>query len=329
VRVAVRVLEPFVMKTSDGRFIGFSIDLWEQIARTNGYHTTYVETTSVAELLDAVKTGKADAAITAISITADRMKEVTFSEPMFNAGLQVAVPATDAHETGGIWETLTSRTVLGILVVMVGSILIAAQIVWLIERKDNPDFGHAGAKGFFEGIWWAVVTLLTVGYGDRVTKSVTGRLFSMLFMVFGVLLVASFTAIFTANLTVRDLQTDISGIADLHGRTVATVKGTTAADYLHEHQIAAQELGSVDEMLGRVSRGEVDAAVYDAPVLQYAARPSNGARIRIAGAPFTREYYGIAEPLGSDLAPAVNEALLETYSDGTYNRLYNSWFVTG
>jgi glutamine transport system substrate-binding protein len=61
-------------------------------------------------------------------------------------------------------------------------------------------------------------------------------------------------------------------------------------------------------------------------VLAYYAKPSNGGRIRLAGPPFTREYYGIAAPLHSDLMPAINIALLNTYTDGSYNRFYSSWF---
>jgi ABC-type amino acid transport substrate-binding protein len=213
VRVAVRVLEPFVMKAEGGGFTGFSIDLWNEIARANDYRTTFVEVTTVGELLDAVQTGKADVAITAISITAERTKLVQFSEPMFNGGLQIAVPAARTHETGGIWVTLRSPAVLA------------------------------------------------------------GRFFSMIFMLFGVLLVATFTATFTASLTVHDLQTDIQGVSDLQGRKVVTVKGTTAASYLSGHQIAAQEVGSVGEMIEQLDSGDLDARCTTRP--SSPTRPGN------------------------------------------------------
>jgi ABC-type amino acid transport substrate-binding protein len=326
VRVAVRLLEPFVTKTSDGTYTGFSIDLWEQIARRSNYDTTYVEVGTVGELLDAVSSGKADVAITAISITADRQRTLQFSEPMFNSGLQIAVPASSAHEVGGIWQALSSPAVVGILAFVVLAVILAALVVWAIERRDNPDFAHAGRRGLFESIWWAVVTLLTVGYGDKVTKSIAGRTFSMLFMAFGVLLVACLTATFTATLTVRNLETDVSGASDLAGKKVVTVQGTTSASYLRDHKINAQEVESVDKMLALVRSGDVDAAVYDSPVLAYAAKQEGGSTIRLVGAPITHEYYGIAEPFGSDLEQQIDLALATVYEDGTYNRLYSTWF---
>jgi len=282
----------------------------------------------VSEMLDAVRSGRADLAITAISITAEREQTVDFSEPMFDAGLQIAIPESAVEHSGGFWQTLESPLIVGLLMLMLASVLIAAVVVWIIERRDNPDFQHQGMKGVFEGLWWAVVTMLTVGYGDKVTKSIVGRAFSMLFMAYGVLLVATFTATFSANLTVRGLQTDINSVSDLAGRKVATVKGTTAATYLHEHDIPALELDSVDDLVTRLNRGDVDAGVYDAPVLQYEARPGNGGHLRLVGPPFTREYYGIAAAEGSQLMNDVNLALLRLYDDGTYDRLHDTWFGT-
>jgi polar amino acid transport system substrate-binding protein len=166
--------------------------------------------------------------------------------------------------------------------------------------------------------------VVPIGYGDKVTKSIAGRMFSMVFMAFGVLLVACFTATFTATLTVRDLQTDVSGVADLPGKKVVTVRGTTGASYLKDRSIPATEVDSVDEMLRQLRAGEVDAAVYDGPVLTYEAKPESGGRIRRG--PITREYYGIAEPHDSPLGQDIDVALLTVYEDGTYNRLYDTWF---
>jgi polar amino acid transport system substrate-binding protein len=101
----------------------------------------------------------------------------------------------------------------------------------------------------------------------------------------------------------------------LPARQAAALRSAFA--YLSADRIPAQELGSVEEMVRKLENGEVDAAVYDAPVLAYYAKASNGGRISLVGPPFTREYYGIALPLKSDLTPAINIALLNTYSDGS------------
>jgi voltage-gated potassium channel Kch len=54
-------------------------------------------------------------------------------------------------------------------------------------------------NGFGEAIWWAVVTFMTVGYGDVVPVSPEGRLVGTFIMVGGITTVAAFTALVTAS----------------------------------------------------------------------------------------------------------------------------------
>jgi voltage-gated potassium channel len=54
---------------------------------------------------------------------------------------------------------------------------------------DQGDF-----KSFWDGIWWAVVTVTTVGYGDLYPHTVAGRLVAMLLMLVGIGFIAVLTA---------------------------------------------------------------------------------------------------------------------------------------
>lgn len=52
--------------------------------------------------------------------------------------------------------------------------------------------------GFMDGVWWAVVTASTVGYGDIAPTSLAGRLIAVLLMLSGVGLVSTLAASITA-----------------------------------------------------------------------------------------------------------------------------------
>lgn len=60
--------------------------------------------------------------------------------------------------------------------------------------------------GFFEGMWWAVVTLFTVGYGDFAPKTVPGRILGMGVMAAGIGLVSTITGSLASAMMERRLQ---------------------------------------------------------------------------------------------------------------------------
>jgi len=64
---------------------------------------------------------------------------------------------------------------------------------------DQGDF-----KTFWDGIWWAVVTVTTVGYGDLYPHTVAGRLIAMLLMLVGI----GFIAVLTASIASIFVKTD-------------------------------------------------------------------------------------------------------------------------
>ncbi|MBM3661687.1 MAG: hypothetical protein FJW94_02160 [Actinobacteria bacterium] len=53
------------------------------------------------------------------------------------------------------------------LLVPILLLVVVGHIVWLVERRTNDDFPHSYLAGVWEGIWWAIVTMTTIGYGDR------------------------------------------------------------------------------------------------------------------------------------------------------------------
>ena len=72
---------------------------------------------------------------------------------------------------------------------------------------------------------------------------------------------------------------------------------------------------------------EVDAVVYDAPVLLYYLATSEQRNLKIAGPLFNEETYGIALPFNSIYEDDINRALLILKENGTYERIYNKWFA--
>lgn len=75
------------------------------------------------------------------------------------------------------------------------AVLIAASLLYWAEADAQPDkFGSIPRS-----IWWAIVTLTTVGYGDVYPVTALGRVFAGIIAIIGVGLIALPTGIFAAS----------------------------------------------------------------------------------------------------------------------------------
>ncbi len=322
---AVRILEPFVVERPDGSLGGFSVDLARELALIDGRAIDFVIVDSVGEQIAAVENGDADAAIGAISITAERETRVDFSQPMYDSGIQIATPASsDRISLRNIIGQLFAANVLLLLVAVAGAAVVTGTIVWLIERRRNEEFEPAGWRGVFSGIWWATVTLFTIGYGDQVPRRIASRLIAMAWMLMGVLLVATLTAEVAANLTVERIDNDIEDVGDLAGRTVLTIEGTTSDDFLRSNGVRARAAADPLSAVRELESGDADAFVYDAAIIRYLAAETGS--IRLAGGALQPESYGIVLPEGSPLVEPIDRALLTVRENGTYARLDAAYF---
>jgi voltage-gated potassium channel len=84
---------------------------------------------------------------------------------------------------------------------------------------DTKDFAT-----FWDGVWWAVVTVTTVGYGDKVPHSVGGRIVAMVLMFVGI----GFLAVLTATVASQFVQTDQADRSDELLETLRRVEADVA-----------------------------------------------------------------------------------------------------
>ena len=145
--------------------------------------------------------------------------------------------------------------------------------------------------------------------------------------VVGVVLVAQFTAMVTASLTVQQLESGIHGPGDLPCKTIATAPGSIAADYLTALHLPYVTITTAQEGYDRLLDGTVQAVVFDAPTLQYWQARLGSGELQVVGPLFRPVKYGIAVGRGSPLRKRINEALLAMYADGSYEDIYRKWFA--
>jgi polar amino acid transport system substrate-binding protein len=137
---------------------------------------------------------------------------------------------------------------------------------------------------------------------------------------------------FTAGqvLVVSRDNNDIKVPADLKGKVVTVQIGTTG-QFASEKVEGIKEIkkfNTTPEALQELRNGGAAAAVIDLGVAQLYVDEHPDAKI--AGVPFTVEYYGIAiDKKNEKLLKDVNKALAMLKAKDTYDEIYNKWFSSG
>jgi voltage-gated potassium channel len=93
-------------------------------------------------------------------------------------------------------DPATMRAAAGVIVVVTGVVVVFAGI--LIRVFDHREFSN-----IWIGMWWALQTVTTVGYGDIVPKQLSGRIVGAFVILQGVAFVTVFTALITSVFVAR------------------------------------------------------------------------------------------------------------------------------
>lgn len=320
-------IEPFVM-TENGIKSGFTIDLLDEIGKRTGWTYTYVDHGNVRGILDDVLQKKTDMAAAAISITSDRSQVLDFSQPILNAGLQIAVPeGAVGRSQPGLMDflgLLFSKTMAVWLLAALALTILPAHIIWLLERR-HPDamVSRSYFPGIFQAFGWGLGMLAAAP--DEAPRHWQARALAVVWAFVGIIFVAYYTATLTANLTMEKFDAQITSPGDLIGRKVCAVANTTSTRALTDLGVPATEVPAIEDCYAGLAKRDFDATVSDAPLLQYFVAHGGAGIAELAGPIFHHEDYGLAFQLGSDLRKQADDALLSLRESGDFDLIKRKW----
>ena len=93
-------------------------------------------------------------------------------------------------------EPPSIREAAGVIVTATAVVVVGAG--FLITLVDGEEYSNLGV-----GLWWAVQTATTVGYGDVTPSEVSGRIVAAAVMLYGVAFIAIVTALITSTFVAR------------------------------------------------------------------------------------------------------------------------------
>lgn len=327
-RVSTVTRPPFSM-VQDGQATGFSIDLWKALMKDMQRDTEFVHTEQFPRMLNMVENGTVDAAIANISITAERERRFDYSHPIFESGLQIMIHS-DRAAGATIWQALFSKDLMVAIGLSFAVLFFGGMLMWRFERGHEGYFDRPARSAMFPAFWWALNLVVNGGFEERVPRSVFGRMFGVLLVISSLFIVSLVVAKVTATLTIAEIKNAVGSINDLHGKSVGTISGSTASGYLDKREVRHHNFDNLETLLEGFENNQLDAVVFDAPILAYYANNEGRNSAQIVGPIFLRENYGIILPQNSALAEPINQSLLRLRENGVYDKIYRNWFgMTG
>ncbi|MEQ8767837.1 MAG: transporter substrate-binding domain-containing protein [Planctomycetota bacterium] len=319
--VGTKQAEPFSFRGEDDVWRGISIDLWRRMAERLDLDYE-LEERSLEALIDGLEKGELDAAVAALTVTAEREKIGDFTHPFYPSGLGIAVPLKTESGFGSLAKSLFSLEFLQVVLWLALVISVAGILIWIFERRKNEQFHGKG--GLASGFWWSAVTMTTVGYGDKAPVTPGGRGVAVVWMFASVIMISGFTAAIASSLTLQTLTSAVEGPDDLGSvDRVGTVAASTSEAYLIDRRISRATFPDVRTALAEIASGKLKAVVYDAPILKYLVNEEFPESVTVLPMVFERQDYAIGLPLDSPLRKDFNRALLEiTSSDEWRDILY-------
>lgn len=319
--VVTTEIEPFVERAGD-RPDGFYMEIWDDVANEIGVDYDVVWADSFAGMLEQLERGDADVAVAPLAPTAEREARLDFSSAVISSGPQLGVHDRVLSDTS-LLRTLLGSGALRVLLYAGIGLVIFGHLIWLVERrdKDMSDFHHSYPRGVLDGMWWAAVTVTTVGYGDMAPKSLKGRFVALFAMLASLFLVGAFVSQVTADLSeARELS--VTSLDELDGRVVGTVAGSTFETYLVEQAVEVRGFDSQTEMFEAAESGVIDVVVTNPFALDVLGDQYGVIGV---GDVFYEEFETFGLQQGSRLREPINAALSDLQVDGHVQRVIDRW----
>ena len=313
-RVAVYDVPPYGYVAADGSIAGVSVDLWRRVAERIGRDFELTPVSDMDAVLGGLQQNRYDAAIGAITITPDREERVDFSYPAHRSGVAVATRKATGPLSALMAYGAAVRD-LSVLLVLILSLLVFAGLgIWFIERPSRfGDHGDSAITTLRDGLYWAVVTMTTVGYGDKTPKTTSGRVMATFWMFGSLVLVSLLSTSLVSRLTAERVERNSESFAtiDLSVKKLAAVTSSSGAEYLDRLHLAYAHYHTLPDALDALAGDGPDAVVNSVGALKYFVGRRYASRLEVSQGLLAPAYMAIALPQNSPLRRAIDRALID------------------
>jgi ABC-type amino acid transport substrate-binding protein len=329
--VAVYDLPPYGGVAANGAFEGASVDLWRRVAEQEGLAYRLIAVAKMDAILAGLRDGRYDVAVGAITITPERSTQVDFTYPAHRSGVAVAT-----RRQGGPLHALMSLGQVAIdlsslLILVALTMLVMGLVMWFVERRSRHPALPSDASSVAslrDGIYWAVVTMTTVGYGDKTPKTSFGRLLAILWMLGSLALISVLSASLVSRMTLDQIgETDSYVSGDLAGHRLAAVAFSSGAEFLDARHLPYAKHDDLAGALESLRVGDADMVINSVGALRHMTAKKFRSSLHVQREMLSPAYMAFALPQNSALKRRLDRALMRVTAGEEWRAVEESYFL--
>lgn len=283
-------------------------------------------------LIESVANDEYDIIIADATVTAKRRQSVSFSNSIFDNSFRVIMRKSSDINIDLLSFVRPFSPNLWLLLLV--TCLYAGLLICLLERKDNEKLQNRRiASQLAMSIWYSFGNI--VGYGvDFHVNTAAGRLLTGGLYMFSLILVVTYTAHLTSELTLLKSKHIISGIEDIKKGKIKFdrigIRPGSASEEYYLREISAgdrnyHKLISQNDLYERLRDRTIDASFMDSGTAEYITNNVH-CDLTLIGEDFDKSIFGIVFPKQWLYAKDFDVIILSLREKGKLGDLREKWF---
>lgn len=334
INVGVWNSPPYVITDDPKNINGLSVHVWKMVAKEAGLDYRLKIFKDLPSLLKALKENRIDASIGVHVASSEKAEDLFFTQPYYLCFVGVMT----RKEALTLWERVKPFLSIGFITAIISlsiNLLFVGYLFWFFERKSNPQFQQASAtRGLGMGMWLALSTLTTVGFGDIVPKTRGGRVICALWMIISLAMAATFTAglssVITTTFTTEYISSaKVETSSQLIGKKIIVLPGTNIDKLLISYGGNLIYQDNLHIAVKKLLDREVDAIVFDKLALMYYLQSHSNQKLMISPISFHMNYLSFAfSPKRYNIFHKFNICLLRLRENRVLENVESIWLQT-
>ena len=315
-QVGTTTRRPYSWQQSDGTWTGPAIQLWDKIAKQAGlqYQLKGYTSEELSSLeLNSYKTVRSlDVFASGVEINAVQNNICDFSQPFDAGGYSLVTHTRGVTLPRTIIKRVMTFDVLVWLIFMLIATVISGSVIRLVEKKNNPAH-FANKDSFVNGLWWAISTLSTVGYGDFVPKTRAGKLVGGIWIFISIILVAIFSATIVATLTVGQLTPYFKSIKSMKSNLVGIIERPNSRYVANKLGVMPRIYITPDDAFAALESNEIEGFLHPTNELRSLLSIRGDSQLLVLPTEVIRGFvgFGLNKDLDIETVRKINSELIK------------------